>query len=240
MAIILFGPTVVGASGTIGGITFSRNRSGPYIQSWRRPTDPKTLPQQSARGMPGAVARWWASLTPAQTDDWETLANEDPEPRTNPFGEPIALPGFGYFASLNGRRRAVDQPPIFDPPEGDDRTRPPNPTIISLLFYGATQPDPDPRFFSLFWDATEDPHPGDTVRILAGFNRNASTTRPESAFIALPPIDFSDGEAHPSWEQIFGRPPGPPGWRGFVQLFRQRPSMLRSIATVASGVTIEP
>lgn len=153
MALIKLGETVVGIRGTIGGITFSQNQSGPYAKSWARPVDPYSLPQQTKRNQISRWARTWTTLTDEQRDAWHELADEDPEPNTNPLGDPISHSGFHYFVRCNVRNEITLADPLLDPPEGDHATRPvfpydpefyysaPNETLVYETPYDEPRPE---------------------------------------------------------------------------------------------------
>ncbi|KKM73428.1 hypothetical protein LCGC14_1410650 [marine sediment metagenome] len=121
MAIIKFGPTVVGARGLIAGTIFSANRAGPYARGWSRGSNPQSALQQAQRGGLTAIAGEWRDLTQAQRDDWDDYADDPPQELTNSLGETYFISGFHWFIRINlhliqgGDAQRVDAPTLARP-----------------------------------------------------------------------------------------------------------------------------
>lgn len=124
MAIIKLGSTVVGIRGSIGGVTYSGNLSGPYAKAWGRSTNPRASLQQNARSSLGNLGAIWQGLSDTDRDDWNDFAATDPEPTFNSLGEPVTLSGYGYFVRCNVRLLKVGLPVITVPPTGGDAVVP--------------------------------------------------------------------------------------------------------------------
>jgi len=104
MAIIKLGTTVVGIAGTIGGITFSRNKGGPYIRSWgNSPNQRKTL-QNLQRSYIAGMAAAWRACTAAQRTAWNVYAALVAQQLTNSLGQTYFASGFAWFTSMNTNR----------------------------------------------------------------------------------------------------------------------------------------
>lgn len=101
MAIIKLGATVVGIRGTVGGVTYSQNASGPYAKLWARSSNPRAPKQQTQRTFIASFAQAWRDLSSAQRDDWDTWAAEAAQEKTNPLGETYYASGFNWFCELN-------------------------------------------------------------------------------------------------------------------------------------------
>ncbi len=101
MAILKLGVTVVGIRGTLGGITFSANASGPYARAWARPPNPRTIAQNDVRTVLSQVATEWRGITDAQRTAWNTWAAATAPARTNSLGETILLTGYQWFIGMN-------------------------------------------------------------------------------------------------------------------------------------------
>jgi hypothetical protein len=87
-------------SGSIGGLTFSHNKGGPYIRNRATPTNPGTPQQEVVRVTVGALAaRWNETLTAAQRAAWDTYANN--VFLTDPFGDPRKVPGISHYVRSN-------------------------------------------------------------------------------------------------------------------------------------------
>lgn len=68
-------------SGSIGGITFARNKSGQYARQRVTPTNPNSEAQDRSRAAFGTVSAAFHSLTPFQKSQWQTFANSLFKPR---------------------------------------------------------------------------------------------------------------------------------------------------------------
>ncbi len=101
MAIVKFGPMVVGARGTIAGTIFSANLGGPFVRGWSRGSNPRTASQQANRGVLTEFASLWRDLTTAEKDDWIDYADDAPQEKTNSLGETYFASGFNWFVAIN-------------------------------------------------------------------------------------------------------------------------------------------
>lgn len=97
MAKVLLGPTVIGVRGTVAGITFSANRSGPYARGWHTPPNPKSALQLSARSTLATWAATWRTLTAAQQTTWNVYAAAAPQVLTDSLGQPYYASGFNWY-----------------------------------------------------------------------------------------------------------------------------------------------
>ncbi len=87
------------ASGSIAGMTISRNRGGQYARNRSVPVNPKTPRQEAVRtGMSLANEQWKNLLTEAERQDWNTYAELTPLPNT--FGEPNNVGGKQMYSRL--------------------------------------------------------------------------------------------------------------------------------------------
>jgi len=109
-------------SGSIGGMTWSRNRGGMYIRARATPTNPNSTYQQTVRSAAALLAAMWSNtLTKAQRDGWDLYAENVELP--NPLGAPRNVGGLGMYIRSNvpriqcgvvGVARLDDAPSIFD------------------------------------------------------------------------------------------------------------------------------
>ena len=74
MAITELGVIIVGVRGTIGGITFSANKSGTYAKSLVTPSNPGTPNQLVQRGIIATMGSKWRALSAAQQAAWDAFA----------------------------------------------------------------------------------------------------------------------------------------------------------------------
>lgn len=88
------------ASGSVGGVTFSRAKGGMYIRARSMPINPDTVYQQAVRQAQGTLsARWQTTLTPTQRSGWEIYAAN--VPRRNRLGDTINLSGIAMYTRCN-------------------------------------------------------------------------------------------------------------------------------------------
>ena len=131
IAIIKLGATVIGIRGTIGGITYSANKSGPYARAWGRSSNPRTTLQSQRRGFLGQQAQRWRALTPAQRTAWDAYAAAAPQQLTDRFGDPFFASGYNWFCRLNQHlllrgKTQIDAAPVIAQPAA--------PPINSLVY----------------------------------------------------------------------------------------------------------
>jgi len=112
MASVKLGATVVGVSGTVGGVTYARNKSGTYGRVWSSPPKSCTEWQGLARGQ---MARWgsvWRALSAGDKSDWDLFAASPPETDYDRFGAVVLRSGFAWLCRLNQRRALITSTPI--------------------------------------------------------------------------------------------------------------------------------
>ncbi len=96
-------PIISRGSGSLAGLTASRNRGGNYFRARAMPTNPNTTFQQTVRSILAAGSSLWAStLTQAQRDKWDLYAENVPLP--NSLGAPINVGGIGMYQRTNVAR----------------------------------------------------------------------------------------------------------------------------------------
>ena len=106
-------------SGSLGGVTLSRNRGGMYLRARAIPTDPNSAQQAAIRGYLAQLSdRWTNNLTVDQLAAWATYAAN--VPLIGPLGDPITLSGQQHYLRSNIPRLQAsaaivdDGPGIFD------------------------------------------------------------------------------------------------------------------------------
>lgn len=109
-------------SGSLGGITVSRNRGGLYLRGRAVPTNPNSVFQQAVRSAAAQLASLWGNtLTPAQRAGWDLYAENVELP--NPLGDNRNVGGLGMYIRSNvpriasgvaGLVRVDDAPIVFD------------------------------------------------------------------------------------------------------------------------------
>jgi len=131
-------------SGSIGGMTGSRNRGGNYLRARAIPTDPSSAAQQRMRAIFAFSSSGWAGLTAAQRAAWSLFGENVPV--TDALGDSINLSGQQwYVASVSTRVNAnispvSDGPTVFTRPEvGELDTLTAEPPDEIAFTYDATQ-----------------------------------------------------------------------------------------------------
>lgn len=116
---IFTSPIISAASGSLAGITMSRNLGGMYMRARAVPTNPATPQQQVIRGhVADLTSRWLNTLTAVQRLAW--LAYAENVPLLNPLGSPINVTALNMYVRTNvpylqnGGTRIDDAPSIFN------------------------------------------------------------------------------------------------------------------------------
>ncbi len=99
MATVQFSSLVTDVVGSIGGTTFSRNRSGPTAKSKIVGKKSTTAGQQIQLQNNNALRQQWAALTLTQKQVWNEYATINT--KTNRYGRTKTLTGFNWFISVN-------------------------------------------------------------------------------------------------------------------------------------------
>lgn len=109
-------------SGSVGGVTASRNAGGAYFRQRALPVNPNSVYQQAVRGyFSQLAAAWGGTLTEAQRNAWTSYAENTPV--TNRIGDSIVLSGLAMYQRSNvarlqaGLARVDDGPGTFGLPE---------------------------------------------------------------------------------------------------------------------------
>ena len=116
MAKIKLGAFVVGARGTIGGVTFSQNSSGVYAKAYRSPTRQRTTAQQIQRASMSISANEWAKMTFAEINAWNTFAASIAPAEIDPFGDPYRITGYSWFSRSTAFRALTGLAPLIAAP----------------------------------------------------------------------------------------------------------------------------
>jgi len=101
-------------SGSVAGVTSSRNRFGQYRRSRAIPVNPSSTFQGTQRARVSAAAALWRTLTSAQRVGWNDLANGFT--RTNSLGASYNMTGFMCFVSCSANIAAAGNAAITDAP----------------------------------------------------------------------------------------------------------------------------
>ena len=100
---LITSPVISAGSGSIGGLTLSRNKGGMYIRQRAIPTNPNSTYQQAVRQIVADLSnRWLQTLTAAQRTAWDEYAAN--VPLVNPLGAPRNVTGLNMYIRSNTAR----------------------------------------------------------------------------------------------------------------------------------------
>ncbi len=106
---------VTDLSGSVGGMTASRNRGGNYFRARVIPINPNTPFQQAVRGFVAALTSGWNDLlTAPQREGWNFYASEVQIPDS--LGEPRNVSGIAMYVRSNVPRLQAGLPQVDDAP----------------------------------------------------------------------------------------------------------------------------
>lgn len=131
MAIIKFGTVVVGARGTVGGMTLTSGKAGPYAKVWSKGANPRSTRQTSQRQKVSSLGDVWRGLTGTQRSDWDTWAADPAQARTNSLGVTYNMSGWNAFNMIGLNLLGAGASARTDPPTN---TTPAAPVIDSFTF----------------------------------------------------------------------------------------------------------
>lgn len=101
-------------SGSLAGVTSSRNRFGQYRRTRATPVNPNSTAQGAVRARLAVSAAAWRALTSAQRMGWAALASS--MSRTDSLGQTYNLTGFQAYVSINNNNLAAGNAAVADAP----------------------------------------------------------------------------------------------------------------------------
>jgi len=110
MAIVKLGALLTGIRGSVGGVTFSANKAGPYCKLWAAPPRPVREATAAQQGALGGLPSEWRALTQSLRDDWDTWAALPAQEKTNSLGEAYYCSGWNWFCELGLNLLKVGRP----------------------------------------------------------------------------------------------------------------------------------
>jgi len=124
-------------SGSVGGITYTRTRSGMVQRARAVPVQPNSAAQVEVRAaLTDLVTRWIDTLTPAERAAWKLYGLNVPV--TNPLGDSIQNSGQNWYVGCNTPRRqaetklSVNTPRVDAAPTIFDRGEFSTPTVTAI------------------------------------------------------------------------------------------------------------
>jgi hypothetical protein len=101
-------------TGSLGGMTMSKNKAGYYLRARTVPSNPRSALQSAIRSGLAAYATYWKSLTAAQIAKWGLYAANTPTVGNN--GQTRLLSGFNWFVACNQVRLQAGYALVSDAP----------------------------------------------------------------------------------------------------------------------------
>lgn len=141
--------TMTSASGSLGGITASRNKGGMYFRGRGIPTQPNTARQTLVRTILGSLVQAYnSSLAATQRTLWGDYGTA--VPNTGPLGDPVPLSGQQAYVRANTARLQANLGPLAipttrvdDPPSVANSGEPPTKFNPATLTAGVLTMDVD-------------------------------------------------------------------------------------------------
>lgn len=101
-------------SGSLGGVTASRNRGGQYFRDRAIPVTNTSTYAMNVKARLAQLSQAWAALTAAQRQAWTQWAQQNPI--VNALGFSITKSGHQSYVGINSRLLADSQAALADPP----------------------------------------------------------------------------------------------------------------------------
>ena len=139
MAKCKFGATIDGIRGSVGGVTFSANGSGPYLKAYRRPIIRTSTDQMPLRQHLAQAGYQWDQLTVQQRADWDDFADAPNEIDKDAWDDQRFLTGFLWFVRAAQRRYYVNGTWPDDAPSGAAQTPLTGLSVFAAPYPGAAQ-----------------------------------------------------------------------------------------------------
>ncbi len=102
MARVTYGESITEYAGSIGGITYLRNASGPIAKLRSNPPVNPSPYQSIYQVNMAKLVAYWPTLSQPNKESWDTFAGL--HDHTTPWGETKTLSGFQWFLSINLNR----------------------------------------------------------------------------------------------------------------------------------------
>lgn len=105
-------------SGSMGGVTASRNKGGQYFRDRAIPTTATSVPAINAKARLAAASAAWGALTSTQRDSWSRYGTI--KPGIDALGQPKILTGINAYNAIYTRMNLAGDAPLTAPPIGPD------------------------------------------------------------------------------------------------------------------------
>jgi hypothetical protein len=131
MAKVAFSAAISGLRNKVGGIVFTKVRSGPMLRIKVSPTQPRTSAQTAVRAYFTTLSKAWDTITQSQRNGWLALAASLPQ--KDVFGGTYYLTGLQLFQLANRNLQTIGVATIQDAPAGLSVGAPGALTVVSAV-----------------------------------------------------------------------------------------------------------
>lgn len=115
LPLLVYNPAIIGLSGSMSGLTYSRNRSGAYIKTKLANPIPASTPLTNSNSSFCTISQLFSTIPDADRSLWNEFAST--KIFTNRLGIPYNPSGQQLFISVNRNRAQLGLPPITIPVE---------------------------------------------------------------------------------------------------------------------------
>lgn len=133
MARVTYGESITEYAGSIGGVTFLRNASGPIAKLRSNPPVNPSPDQSTYQGNMAKLVAYWPTLSQPNKDLWDAYAVA--HDHTTPWGETKTLSGFQWFLSVNLSRLLRNYSVLPSPPAWTAYSPPQSFTLVATSTY---------------------------------------------------------------------------------------------------------
>lgn len=151
MARVTYGESITEYAGSIGGVTFLRNASGPIAKLRSNPPVNPSPAQSTYQTNMATLVAFWSTLSQDDKDAWDAWSI--PHKHTTPWGVEKTLSGYQWFLSCNLVRLIYNPTPLSSPPAWTAFSPPQSFTLVATETYLRVEwastytPDGNLRFF---------------------------------------------------------------------------------------------
>lgn len=151
MARVTYGESITEYAGSIGGVTFQRNASGPIAKLRTNPIVNPSPDQSTYQTNLAKCVAYWPTLSQANKDLWDAFAVA--HDHTTPWGETKTLSGYQWFLVCNLLRLVTLSTLISSPPGWVAYSPPDQFTLVATATYLRAEWSPTwtpsyiPKFF---------------------------------------------------------------------------------------------
>lgn len=141
MARVTYGESITEYAGSIGGVTFLRNASGPIAKLRTNPPVNPTPRQSVYQTSMAKLVAIWPTLSQANKNAWDAIAAD--HDHTTPWGATKTLSGYQWFISCNIYRQKFDDTLIETPFAWSTPSAPDQFDLVATATYLRVEWSPD-------------------------------------------------------------------------------------------------